>query len=321
MRLPVLLLILFWAGPSWALPNALAVPEALVQGLQQVHRGHYEQALETSRNLQASLDGHPLLYLLRAEAYWGLIYCETGHITSEQVWHVADKKASAYDNEFFQAAQQALGAGRHMRQDAATAAVGALYSGLARGVRSRLYALRKQSRKSASEAKQMRADLLEAIAKNPQLAPDAYLGLGAYNYYADALSPFLKFIRFFLGIPGGDRQEGLRQLRIAAAQASLVATEAQYELGRIYGIQEGRHAEALPWLRNLSEQYPENGLYALAAGYQAEQAGQKPVAMEFIQKAEKAAREMEGPCRQRLGAAARVALERLQGGTASAARP
>ncbi|OFV98605.1 MAG: hypothetical protein A3H28_06035 [Acidobacteria bacterium RIFCSPLOWO2_02_FULL_61_28] len=309
-------------GPCLAADGPLDVPAPFHQAFEQIHQGQYQPALAASRDLEKNFPSHPLANLLAAEAYWGLIYCETGRINARQVWYLADRKTSRWDAEFFRAVDRTLEASRPLRSNPQTTAVGAFYSGLARGVRSRLYALRTQSLKSASEAKQMRADLLEAVAKNPQLAPDASLGLGAYNYYADALSPLLKLVRFFLRIPGGDRARGLEQLRIASQQVALLATEAQFELGRIYGIQESNHTESLQFFQSLAERYPENALYALSAAYQAEAAGNKNLAIELAQKASEAAGKMDGACRERLGEATRGAVERLQaaGGRESATR-
>lgn len=301
------------AGSSLAADGPLDLPAPFRQAFEQIHRGQYQQALAASRELEKNFPDHPLAGLIAAEAYWGLIYCETGRITPRQVWHLADRKTSRWDADFFRALEQTLEASRPLRSNPQTAALGAFYSGLARGVRSRLYALREQSLKSASEAKQLRADLLEAAAKDSRLAPDAYLGLGAYNYYADALSPWLKLIRVLLRIPGGDRKKGLEQLQIASEQAALVSTEARFEMGRIYGIQEGRHAESLQFFQTLAQQYPDNAIYTLSAGFQAEASGKNDLAVELAQKAREAAAKMDAACRERLGDAARGAVERLRG--------
>ena len=304
--------VLLAVGPCFAEDGPLEIPPPFSPAWEMVYQGQYQQALAASQALQKDFPNHPQAYLIAAQAYWGLIYCETGHINAQHVWYVADRKTSRWDKEFFRAVDQALEASRRMRANPQTAALGAFYAGLTRGVRGRLYALRKQSLRSASEAKQLRADLSEAIAKDPRLTPDAYLGLGAYNYYADVLSPLLKIIRVFLGIPGGDRQKGLEQLRTASEHAALVATEAKFELARIYGIQEGRHAESFRLFAELSERYPENAVYALSAGYQAEQDGKKAIALESVKRAMEAAAHMDAVCRERVGEAARGALARLQ---------
>lgn len=300
--------------------DPLEVPLSLEQAFEQVHQGRYPQALAALAGFQGDFPKNPLPALIAAEAYWGLIYCETGSITEQHVWYVAEGMASRWDRAFFQAVDKALEASRVLRASPSTAALGAFYAGLARGVRGRLYALRQQSLKAASDGKQLRADLLEAARGNPQLVPDAYLGLGAYNYYADVLSPWLKVIRFFLGVPGGDRKEGLEQLRLASEQARLVAPAAKFELARIYGIRESLAAESFRLFRELSERYPENALYALSAGYQAEGAGLRSTAIAHVRKALEAAQGMEGDCQQRFGKAARGALRRWQEG-APAGKP
>ncbi|MBI4460089.1 MAG: hypothetical protein HY648_08535 [Acidobacteria bacterium] len=290
-----------------------SVDPALSAALEQVHRSRYEQAIRSAQELQPRFPGHPFPYLVLAEANFGLIYCETGHLTSREIWNVADRKSSSYDGRFLDALKKSLQVSEQMRLKPRTAALGALYAGLARGVRVRLYTLRGEKMNAASEGKQMRSDLLAAVALEPALSSDADLGLGAYNYYADILSPLLKLIRFFMGIPGGDREKGLEQLQAAAERASLVPVEAQYELARIYGLYEKRHAEALQLLQKLAERYPENALYLLSVAYQADLAGRKDVAVESAAKALSAARNSDPVCRRRLESVAQGALERLRG--------
>jgi len=41
------------------------------------------------------------------------------------------------------------------------------------------------------------------------------MGLGLYNYYVDTLSTIAQSVRFFMGIPGGSKDDGIRQLQLA----------------------------------------------------------------------------------------------------------
>lgn len=291
----------------------MQVPALFQQGLRQARDSKFHQAIETSGALRTGFPQQPFAALLATEAYWGMIYCQTGHINSREIWNLADTKTSPYDKEFLQAVNQALQFSQQLRLKPESAAAGSLYAGLARGARARLYALRGQSLPSASESKQMRADLLEAVAQDPQLAPDADVGLGAYNYYADVLSPILKVFRIFFGIPGGSREKGLEQLHTASSQSALWGEEAAYELARIYGVREGRHSQAFPLFKELAERYPGNPIFALSAAYQAEADGQRHTAIEYSQKARDAAAKMEADCRPRMIEAAQGALDRLQG--------
>jgi len=54
---------------------------------------------------------------------------------------------------------------------------------------------------------------LRALALDPSLA-DAHMGLGLYNYYVDTLfDDCAGVLRFFMGIPGGSKEDGIRQLQ------------------------------------------------------------------------------------------------------------
>ena len=72
-----------------------------------------------------------------------------------------------------------------------------------------MYALRGESRNTARSGVRAREHLLRAKTLDPTLA-DADFGLGLYNYYVDTLSGIARILRFFMGIPGGSKQEGIR---------------------------------------------------------------------------------------------------------------
>jgi hypothetical protein len=295
-----------------AASSPLDVPVEFLQALGQVRDAQYSRTLATIQELERKFPEHPLTHLITAETYWELIYCQTGHITAEEVWNLADQKTSSFDSQFFAAVDRALNSSRRMLVNPETKATGLFYSGIARGLRGQLYSLRKQTSKSASEGKQMRADLMEAVSRDSLLAPDAYLGLGSYNYYVDVLSPLLKIFRFLLRIPGGDRRNGLEQLRMASQRATLFAPEAQYELARILGVREELHSESMALFRDLSGRYPGNALLWLSAAYQAEQAGQQERSLQFLEGAMEATAKMDGACQIRLAGVARGALQRVR---------
>ena len=96
------------AGNCLAADGPLDVPAPFHQTFEQIHQGQYQPALAASRELEKNFPGNPLANLLAAEAYWGLIYCETGRINARQVWYVADRKTSRWDAEFFPAPDPAL---------------------------------------------------------------------------------------------------------------------------------------------------------------------------------------------------------------------
>ncbi len=305
-------LLLALSRSALAQSSPLEIPVVLQRALEQLRNGHYQQALETAAPASDGVPVHPLSPLIVAEAGWGMIFCQTGHITEHEIWNTADADTSPEDKPFFAAVEKTLAASQALRKrEPASAAVADFYEGMAHAVRAQLYTLRGQVLKSGREGTQMRASLLEAVRKDPALEPDADAGLGAYNYYADVLSPLIKVFRMLLLIPGGDREKGLEQLRTASQHATLLAPEASLELARILGIREGRHREALALLQELAAQYPGNALYTLAAAFEAEQLGEKAAAAQYAAKAAVSAVEMDPACRQRVTSAATRAAARL----------
>lgn len=296
--------------------HAAGVPLLYFKGMDQVRNAQYREAIGTATALQRTFPDQPFSSLLAIEAYWGLIYCETGHINEREIWNLADVKTSPYDEDYFQAIDAALKTSAALREDNKSdrqaLAATMLYDGMARGARARIFALREQTMSSAGEAKRMRSDLLEAVKADPNLSTEAGFGLGTYNYYTDALSPILKFFRFLLRIPGGSRKRGLEQLRSAALGSALWHTEAKFELARILGVREGDHKAALELFEQLAGEFPNNPLYSLSAAYQAEQVGNESAAIQLAGKAASAASRVSGACGARWQQASKGALERMQ---------
>jgi tetratricopeptide (TPR) repeat protein len=110
-----------------------------------------------------------------------------------------------------------------------------------------------------------REQFLKALALNPALA-DAYLGPGLYNYYVDTLSAAARILRFFMGIPGGSKKEGVRQLKIAIAEGVLTPPVARFYLAINLHSFDQQYEHALEVLTPLVEKYPSNALFQLAQG-------------------------------------------------------
>jgi hypothetical protein len=108
---------------------------------------------------------------------------------------------------------------------------------------------------------------------------DADLGLGLYNYYVDTLSGMAKVLRFFMGIPGGDKRVGLRQLETAATKAELTRTEARFNMAKNLRNYDRDYARALAAAAPLTSEYPENPLFLLLAGDIAAKLGHKDEAV------------------------------------------
>jgi tetratricopeptide (TPR) repeat protein len=137
-----------------------------------------------------------------------------------------------------------------------------LYLGAAYGVRVQYHGQRYEFLAAARDGKRIKTTLEKALALDPGLH-DASAGLGLYQYYADVAPAVLKVLRWFLGLPGGDRAQGLEQLQRARERGVLMRAEAAYQLHLVYIWYENRSGEALEILRDLRAQYPHNPLFLL----------------------------------------------------------
>ena len=105
---------------------------------------------------------------------------------------------------------------------------------------------------------------LDALQRALQLDPglaDANFGIGLYHYYADVVPAAVKFLRFLLLLPGGDRAAGLREMRLARQEGVLLRGEADYQLQQVYLWYEHQPDEALRLLRGLDARYSFNPIF------------------------------------------------------------
>jgi tetratricopeptide (TPR) repeat protein len=98
---------------------------------------------------------------------------------------------------------------------------------------------------------------------------DIYLALGVYNYFVELAPAFLRVIRTFLFLPGGNRAEGLKQIERAYKDGNYFSFLAGLTLTDVYGMFEMRPADGLVIGERLARQYPENPTpqFALASLY------------------------------------------------------
>ena len=113
---------------------------------------------------------------------------------------------------------------------------------------------------AARDGKRIKESLERALALDPAMH-DAEFGVGMYRYYADVAPAVLRFLRWLLLLPGGNRVEGLQQLERAATQGLLVRGEAQFQIHVLYLWYEHKSREALEIVRALQGRYPRNPLF------------------------------------------------------------
>ena len=96
---------------------------------------------------------------------------------------------------------------------------------------------------------------------------DAYLGIGIYNYFVDTLPGIVKFLSMFIGLPGGSRTEGLRQLQLCAEKGELGRPEAKFYLAKDFTrANERQYEKSMRLFGELQREFPHNPLWSMLIG-------------------------------------------------------
>ncbi len=236
------------------------------RGLDLLMDGEPDAAIEVFRGVQQSDPASPLGDLLVADAVWWKIYYASGDLINPDVFDVVNTQATPYDAQFddlvnsvIRKAQGRIDAGQDVARNE-------LYLGMAYGLQARLAGMRGQDLPAARAGKKMREMLLDAIARDPNLN-DAYLGVGIYEYFVDTLPAIVKFIRWFIGLPGGSREEGLKYIERTATQGDLARGEARFYLAKDFSRPyEHQYQKSLELFQQLARDYPRSGLWKILVG-------------------------------------------------------
>lgn len=281
-------------------PEALAVAE-------QIYSGDFDAARQAALHFQEQEPDDPLGYLLEAEALWWKIWCSSAEFKYGMTFPRHRAKLSA-DRPYLELAAKAtsLAEEKIAQHDSAEMQ---FYAGMGDALSARLYGLRGEGRNTARAGVRAREHLLHAVAMNPDLA-DADFGLGLYNYYIDTLSAAARVLRFFMGIPGGSKKEGIRQLQHAIDEGVLLPANARFYLAINLHNYDQQYEQALLVISPLAEKYPSNPLFQLARGDLFAKLGRKEQARASYRAAEAAA-STDDECHKRVRELVRASLAAL----------
>jgi tetratricopeptide (TPR) repeat protein len=279
------------------MPEALAVAD-------QIYSGDFEGGRAAALRLQEQQPQDPAGYLLEAEALWWKIWCTSAEFKYGMTFPRHRAKLFA-DRHYLELAAKAasLAEEKIAQHDSAEME---FYAGMGDALASRLYGLRGEGRPTARAGVRAREHLLRAVAINAELA-DADFGLGLYNYYIDTLSAAARVLRFFMGIPGGSKKEGIRQLEHAMEDGVLVPPDARFYLAINLHNYDQQYERALEVISPLVEKYPSNALFQLARGDLLAKLGRKDQARDCY-RAAGAAAISDPDCRKHVQALVRAAL-------------
>jgi Flp pilus assembly protein TadD len=185
-----------------------------------------------------------------------------------------------------------------------------LYAGMGHALEARLYALRDERRATARAGVRAREHLLRAAELDPNLA-DAFTGLGLYNYYVDTLSWAVRVLRFFMGIPGGNKRDGVRQLEVAIRSGVLTRVEARFYLAKNMRNHEQNYFRGVELLEPLVKEYPRNPVFRLLLGDMHAKLGHREQAAEQFRTAQQLSNG-NGACAARVRQVTQQALAALK---------
>ncbi|MFY9801641.1 MAG: hypothetical protein WAK78_01565 [Candidatus Acidiferrales bacterium] len=279
----LLLLGLLGALPARAGEKLVLPPEA-TQAMETMYSGDFDGAIAILHGLEQAQPENPLGYLLEGEALWWKIYCADSQVKYGMVdaWkrgkRPGDEEYLALTDKITRLAQEQLA-----KSDTAEMH---LYAGLGWALRARMDALRGENRAVAHAGVAARAEFLRALELDPQMA-DATGGLGLYNDYVDSLPGIVKFLRIFMGIPGGNKKEGIEQMRTAIEHGVLVPVEMRFYLAKNLRTYDLEYEKAIAVAEPLVARYPKNPIFQLMMGNLQIEMGRTEKAAEYFRAASK----------------------------------
>jgi hypothetical protein len=260
----VLFAILLAVVPvSRAGTEKLALPPEILQAMEKMHGGDPDAAIQIAHDFQQAHPENPLGYLLEDEARWWKTYCAACEIKYGMV-NAAKGNKRRDDDAYFAVADKAIHFAGAQLAKFETAEL-RLYSGMGWALKAQLYGLRSENRNAAHAGVSARSEFMRALQLDPEMA-DAKVGLGLYNYYVDTLSSFVKVLRFFMGIPGGNKAEGIRQLETGMNEGVLMAVEARFYLAKNLRTYDQEYERAASIAEPLVSRYPHNPIFLLLLG-------------------------------------------------------
>jgi hypothetical protein len=243
--------------------GGLALSPDAQKALNHIYSGDPDAGISTAREIQSAQPQSPVGYLLEGEAEWWKFYCEACEIKWAQfdAWH---REKIPADEAYFALADKAIDLAHAQIARADTADMH-VYAGLGYALKARLYSLRDEKRAIAHAGVAGRAEFLRALDLDPGMA-DATAGVGLYNYYIDTLSAIARMLRFFMGLPGGNKQEGIRQMRVGIERGAWMSVDSRFYLARNLRTYDERYQDALAVAEPLAARYPRNPVFSLLVG-------------------------------------------------------
>jgi hypothetical protein len=239
-------ILFFVANFCWA--SSPELPPEIQTRLDLFNKGQLIEAYNSLKGLEGThSDSKEYLFLL-AMAKWKMMWLSTFNPSDRQeVVDLLDK----VDAMCLPAIDQDLNS--------------QFYYASAIGLRAQIAATQGDWWKTAKLGKKMKGHAVKIVEEDKEFYPAYYL-LGSYNYFADALPSYMKFLRVLVFLPGGDRKEGLKQLILGYDKGGISQGEAGKTLAVIYTYYERKFEDGKKMCEDLLERYPQSYDVALYKG-------------------------------------------------------
>jgi tetratricopeptide (TPR) repeat protein len=219
------------------------------EGLTALYNLDYDGAEAKFQDMETRFPDNPLsLYAGATELWW-------------QLTNEFDEKNPSMEKDFLAAADRAADAAHaYIKRTGDPDGRGNLCLGGALGLKARWEAIQGQWLSAYFHGKKAFKLQQKAIAINPNLY-DAYLGVGIFHYYAATLPSAVKVLAHF--IFGGNKQQGLDEIRISMEKGRFSRTAAQLFMVGILINNEKDPSAALALLRAGRREYPRSPFFQL----------------------------------------------------------
>jgi len=224
-----------------------------------------QKCLLIERGMRANYDGR----FSDASAIWGelrILAPEDGAAALGEIdtawWRLMLDEGSTGNDEVILAASQEAITLADVRLETNPTDIDALHQkGAALFNRARLNGIRGNYLKAGREGERGR-ELLERVLELDPNRTDTRYALGLYTYYTDIAPKVVKWMSWLWFVPKGDREEGLRNLRIVREHGGLHAPGAAFILMNVHTYHAPMNLPAaLETGKQLHAHYPGNALF------------------------------------------------------------
>jgi tetratricopeptide (TPR) repeat protein len=280
-----LCLVALLLAPTPGRAAGIALSPEAAQALDQIYNGEPDAAVATAHGIEQAQPDSPVGFLLEAEAQWWKMYCAACEIK----WGMLDawkRGKKPEDQRYLALADSAIRLARAQIAKSDTAQMH-VYLAIGFALKARLYSLRDEKHDLVHAGVAARSECLRALQLDPDMA-DATAALGLYNYYVDTLSGIAKVLRFFMGIPGGNKEEGIRQMKIGMERGAFLAVDSRFYLAKNLRTYDHQYDEAVQIAEPLIARYPRNPVFLLLLGNLNVELGRNDKAAEYFHAAQAA---------------------------------